>query len=341
MAKNQKEAVENDKKEKSSVLKKALSITVPLFLGIFILWLLYRDTDFAQMWAIIKDANYGILAFSLLFGLLGNTVRAFRWKILITPLGYNPKISNLAFAVYGNNAVNFALPRAGEIWRCGVIAKDEKIPFVKLFGTIIIDRLLDTLTVLLISLLAFFLNMDFFISYLKQNEEMFERISNFFTSPLPYIVLAAVVIAIILFFKLGKNFSVVAKVKKFFVDIARDMKMVLQMKQKRLLFFYTFCIWGSYFLYFYITFFAFDFTAHLGFAAGLFVFAISSISMGVPSNGGLGPWQASVFFGLVAFMVAPEHARAFATAVFTCQSVWVILCGLVGIFALAIKNRKQ
>lgn len=340
MNKNQNEVVGENKKTKSSLLKKILSVTIPLFLGIFILWLLYRDTNFEEMWAIIKDANYGILAFSLLFGLLGNTIRAYRWKLLITPLGYNPQISNLALAIYGNYAVNFALPRAGEIWRCGVVSKDEKIPFVKLFGTIIIDRLLDTLTVLIISLLAFVLNMEFFISYLKQNEETFDKVINFLTSPLPYFVLIACVVAVVLIFKLGKNISIVAKTKKFFLDIARDMKMVLKMKQKRLLFFYSFCIWASYFCYFYITFFAFDFTAHLGFAAGLFVFAISSISMGVPSNGGLGPWQASVFFGLCAFLVLPENARAFATAVFTCQSVWVILCGLVGIAALAIKNRK-
>lgn len=326
--------------KKTSFLKNTLSIIIPLTLGILILWFLYRDTDFDTMLAIIKDANYSILAFSLLFGLLGNTIRAFRWNILITPLGYKPKTSNLAFAIYGSYAVNFALPRAGEIWRCGVVAKDEKIPFVKLLGTIVVDRVLDTLTVLFISLIAFFLNMEFFISYIKQNEALFEKISNLLTSPLPYVAIVLFVALIVFIFKFFKNNSFIIKIKKFFLDIARDMKMIISMKQKGQLLLYTFGIWGSYFLYFYITFFAFDFTSDLGFASGLFVFAISSISMAVPSNGGLGPWQASVFFGLVAFMVTPEEARAFATAVFTTQSVWIILCGLVGIFVLAIKNRK-
>jgi len=340
MAQNQTETGIEEKKTKSSLLKKVLSVTIPLFLGIFILWLLYRDTNFDEMWAIIKDANFTILAFSLIFGLLGNTIRAFRWKILITPLGYNPKVSNLAFAVYGNYAVNFALPRAGEIWRCGVVAKDEKIPFIKLFGTIIIDRVLDTLMVLLISFVAFLLNMEFFISYIKQNEATFDSMMAFLSSPMPYIVLILCVAFLVFVFKFFKNVSIIVKIKRFFIDIARDMRMVLRMRQKRRLFVYSFLIWGSYFLYFYTTFFAFDFTAHLGFSAGLFVFAISSISMGVPSNGGLGPWQATVFFGLCAFLVLPEQARAFATAVFTFQSLWVIFCGLVGIFALAVKNRN-
>lgn len=326
--------------EKTSLLKKILSIAIPLGLGVIILWFLYKDTNFDQMWSIIKDANYGILAFSLIFGLLGNTIRAYRWKILITPLGYKPKVSNLAFAIYGGYAVNFALPRAGELWRCGVVAKDEKIPFVKLFGTIVIDRLLDTLTVLCISLIAFLINMDFFISYIKQSEELLDKVTAIITSPLPYIVIIGGIIFVILIFIVFKNNSIIIKIKKVFSDIFRDMRSILRMRQKKLLFLYSIGIWASYFLYFFITFYAFDFTAHLGFAAGLFVFAISSISMGVPSNGGLGPWQASVFFGLVAFMVDSEQARAFATAVFTAQSVWVILCGLFGIFALAVKNRK-
>lgn len=340
MASNQTNSSADKEKGKSFSLKNILSVTIPLILGVLILWLLYRDTNFDEMWSIIKDANFGILAFSLIFGLLGNTIRAYRWQIIIMPLGYKPKISNLAFAVYGNYAVNFALPRAGEIWRCGVVSKDEKIPFVKLFGTIIIDRLLDTMTVLLISFVAFLLNMEFFISYLKQNEATFDKIMGILTSPTPYIVLLLAVVGVYAVFKFFKNVSLIIKIKKLFADIARDMRSIARMRQKRMLVVYSLGIWASYFFYFYTTFYAFDFTADLGFAAGLFVFAISSISMGVPSNGGLGPWQATVFFGLCAFAVLPEQATAFATAVFTFQSLWVILCGLVGIFALAIKNRK-
>lgn len=340
MTSTQTEPAANKKKGMPPLFKKTLSFTIPLLLGILILWLLYRDTNLDEMWAIIKDANFAILAFSLIFGLLGNTIRAFRWKIIITPLGYNPKVSNLAFAVYGNYAVNFALPRAGEIWRCGVVSKDEKIPFVKLFGTIIIDRILDTITVLLISFVAFLLNMEFFISYLKQNEATFDKIMAILSSPMPYTVLVLTILAVFVVFKFFKHVSIVAKISKIFADIARDMRSIARMRQKRMLVIYSLAIWASYFFYFYTTFYAFDFTANLGFSAGLFVFAISSISMGIPSNGGLGPWQATVFFGLCAFAVLPDQATAFATAVFTFQSLWVILCGLVGIFALAVKNRK-
>lgn len=100
-------------------------------------------------------------------------------------------------------------------------------------------------------------------------------------------------------------------------------------------------IWGSYFLYFYITFYAFDFTANLGITAGLIAFALSSISMAIPTNGGMGPWHAAVIASLVLYNVANAQADAFAFGVFAMQSLWVILCGLFGIAALAIKNRNN
>ena len=118
-----------------------------------------------------------------------------------------------------------------------------------------------------------------------------------------------------------------------------DMILVWKMKTKTRFILYTFAIWSCYFLYFFITFYAFDFTSHLGFAAGLFIFVLGSLSMLVPSNGGLGPWQAAIVFGLLIFMVNLEEAKAFATGVFAFQSIWIVLCGLFGIFALSF-NKK-
>lgn len=100
-------------------------------------------------------------------------------------------------------------------------------------------------------------------------------------------------------------------------------------------------IWGSYFLYFYITFYAFDFTENLGITAGLIAFALSSVSMAIPTNGGMGPWHAAVIASLVLYNVPNAQADAFAFGVFATQSLWVILCGLFGIAALAIKNRNN
>lgn len=318
------------------VIGKILKIMLPLVLGIVILYFLYRDTDFNELWLNIKDARWGVLLFSLIFGLSGNVIRGLRWELLIRPLGYFPRKSKLIYAVLGNYAVNFALPRAGEIWRCGVVSKSENIPFTKLIGTLIIDRMFDTIMVLLFLLVTFLSNAALFY----KNSEQF-NLPEFLLSPLFYILcIGAMALAIfaLCFFK--ENF-IVKKIRSFLGGIWKDMKMVWRMKQKTRFLVYTFGIWISYFFYFYVTFYAFDFTSHLGLAAGLFVFTLSSISMAIPSNGGLGPWQAAVVLGLCTFMVDANQAKAFATAVFAFQSIWVVICGLFGIFALSVSPKKS
>lgn len=327
--------------KKSSLLNNLIKVVLPLGLGIAIIYYLISKIDPSQLWVILKDANWGILLFSLFFGLLGNTIRGYRWALFITPLGYSPKISNLNYAIYGGYAVNFALPRAGEIWRCGVIAKEDNIPFSKLFGTMILDRIFDTITVAIISLVAFLFNMQFFLTQLEQNQATFNTISSIFKSPLLYLAIGAAIATIYIIFRFFKENVIVRKIKGFLSSIANDLKAIWKMNTKGRVFLYTIGIWGSYFCYFYITFFAFDFTADLGITAGLIAFALSSISMGVPSNGGLGPWQIAVIASLSLYGVDKLHATAFATGVFAVQSIWVIICGLFGIAMLALKKQKK
>lgn len=326
--------------KKSSLLNKLIKVVLPLALGIIIIYYLFKDIDFNEVWAIVKKANWAILLFSLLFGLLGNTIRGYRWQLFIRPLGYSPKVSNLNYATYGGYAINFALPRAGELWKCGAVSKEEKIPFTKVFGTMLLDRVFDTITVLIITLIAFLFNMDFFIDQLKHNEETFNRLLAIVKSPLLYIAVGAGIITTYIVFKFFKENFIVRKITGFMKGMATDLKAIWKMKTKGRLLLCTIGIWGSYFLYFYITFFAFDFTKDLGFTVGLVAFALSSISMGVPSNGGLGPWQLAVVAALSIYGVSNLNATAFATGVFALQSIWVILCGLFGMGMLALKKSK-
>lgn len=324
--------------KKSSLLNNLIKIVLPLGLGIAIIYYLFRDINFGEVWTIVKEANWGILLFSLIFGLLGNTIRGYRWQLFIKPLGYNPKVSNLNYATYGGYAINFALPRAGELWKCGAIAKEENIPFTKAFGTMILDRIFDTITVVCITLVAFLFNMRFFLEQLKTRQETLDSTIKILQSPLLYICIIAAIITTYIVFKYFKENFIVRKITGFLASMANDMKAIWKMKTKGRLLLYTLGIWGSYFLYFYITFFAFDFTKDLGFTVGLVAFALSSISMGVPSNGGLGPWQLAVVAALSIYGVSTLNATAFATGVFALQSLWVIICGLFGMAKLATKK---
>jgi uncharacterized protein (TIRG00374 family) len=319
-----------------TVIIKFLKITIPLFLGIFILIILYRRTDFKELWATVQTADWAILFFSLPFCLAANIIRALRWRLIIHPLGYDPRRSNLIYAVLGSYAVNFAIPRGGEIWRCTVLSSIEKIPITKLIGTLLIDRIFDMVMVVLIIILAFSLNVKAFYEYIhKVNMPELSFSFAFYAG-----LLAGLAVIIFLLVRLKEN-KYVKKTKIFFVNVWNDIVSVRKMEKKGRFLLYTLAIWALYFFYFYITFYAFDFTFHLGIAAGLFVFAVNSLSMGIPSNGGLGPWQAATVLGLCIFLVANDKATAFATTVFAFQTIGLVFCGLWGIIMLSIKKGHQ
>ena len=130
------------------ILRTFLKIVLPLVFGGLLLWFLYREMDITEIWRVVKEGvRYDIILFSLLFGLLANVVRGLRWGLLIRSLGERFKMTNAVYAVLGNYAVNLVLPRVGEVWRCGMVTRYDKISFTKLLGTLLIDRVSDTIMV--------------------------------------------------------------------------------------------------------------------------------------------------------------------------------------------------
>ena len=327
-------------------IKKALiyffKVIFPLGVGVFILWLVYRKMDFAAIMDVLRsNVNFWIIALSLIFGLFANIARAYRWNLLIKPLGEKPRIHNLIYAVLGNYVVNLVLPRLGEVWRCGMITKYEKISFSKLIGTLLVDRLADTLTVGLIVLAAIPLNIPFFKGYLSRNPEIFDKLEQIISSPWPYLSIVLLIIIIWAVFKFLGHIKIITRVNLFLKNIWEGMKTVWYMKDKWKFLFYTFLIWFGYFLYFYICFFAFDFTKDLGWIAGLIAFGISSVAVAVPVQGGIGAWHAAVIAALLSFGMLENNAAAFALIVHTIQTVFTALAGLVGVIALPVVNSNQ
>ena len=324
---------------KFNVSKSAFKTFFPLVVGVVILWLLYKDTNLAELWAITKSANFTIIAYSLIFGLAGNIYRALRWELTIQSLGYYPKRMSLIYAVMGNYALNFVLPRAGEIWRCGVVTKYDKIPISATFGTLIVDRFFDVVAMGFIMVLCFALDFKFFISYLETNpavgSSVFATLSSFWF----YASIIIVVALIYAVFKFLPNIFLIKKIKLFYLGMKKDILMVWKMKQKGLFILYTFLCWLGYYLYFYLCFYAFGFTEHLGPVAGLLVFAMSSLGVAAPTQGGIGAWHFMVITSLLVFGVSFEQGSAFAGAIFTIQSLWLILTGLFSIFAIQYVKR--
>ncbi|MDR2915464.1 MAG: flippase-like domain-containing protein [Tannerella sp.] len=325
------------------ILRKIIKVLLPLSLGVILLWYLYRNQDLGEMMNVIKKGvRYDVILFSLIFGLMGNIIRALRWSMLIDSLGKRVRRKNVIYAVLGNYAINMALPRVGEIWRCGVTSKYEKVPFTKLLGTLFVDRIMDTIVVGLLTLCLCIFNIGFFQKFFSENPPVIvEAIYNIVSSIWTYVGLALFALLIWLIFVKLKHLLFVQKIIGVIKNILEGIKSLWKIEQKVRFIIETLLIWCCYFLYFYITFFAFDFTKDLGIRIGLIAFAMSSIGVAAPVQGGIGVWHFMVISTLVAFGVDSNDAGAFAMVVFAIQTVWVVLVGLFGIAALPIANKNN
>lgn len=325
------------------IFRKTIQILLPLAIGVILLWYLYRNQDLGEIMQVVKKGvRYDMILFSLFFGLAANTVRGLRWSMLIDALGKRVKRKNAVFSVWGNYAINMVFPRVGEIWRCGVMSKYEKIPFTKLLGTLFVDRIMDTLVVALLTLCLCIFNISFFQNFFAENPPVIiKTLYTLLSSVWTYAgIILSVLILWFVFVKL-KHLSIVKKITEMFRNIWEGFKSLWKIEHKIRFVIQTALIWTGYFLYFYITFFAFDFTKDLGIRIGLIAFAMSSIGIAVPVQGGIGVWHFMVISTLVAFGADKSDAGAFAMVVFAVQTVWVILTGLVGIIALPVANKEK
>jgi uncharacterized membrane protein YbhN (UPF0104 family) len=323
-------------------LRRTIRILLPLALGCILLWYLYKDQDFSKMMFIVKKGvRFDIILFSLIFGLGANIARGYRWGLLIDSLGEKVKRINVVLSVFGNYAINMALPRVGEIWRCGEVAKHEKVSFAKLLGTMLVDRVMDTIVVGLLTVLLFIFNIGFFKRYFADNPIVLEGFLSMFTSVWMYIGLASVVVVIWLLFTRWGHAKVVQKGKGAVLNIWEGIKSLWKMEHKIRFFIQTLLIWGGYFCYFYVTFYAFEFTRDLGPRIGLIAFTMSSLGVAVPVQGGIGVWHFMVISTLICFGVADSDAASFAFIVYATQNMWIIIVGLVSIVALPIINKEK
>ena len=311
-----------------------LKIVLPLVLGGLLLWYIYKDIEFGQITQVLNsDIRYGYLLLSLVFGLGANMIRGLRWGLLVESLGYKPRKTLLMLAVVGNYGVNLVLPRVGEVWRCGIVAKYDKQPFSKLFGTLIVDRLYDVIAIAVIFALSFVLTPGFYASLFKDGHSTAFSLHDALLWGGALLAASVLVWGV---FVVIRRFAFYARVRLFFANVLDGLRSFWTMKHKGCFVAYTIAVWGGYFLYFYLTFFAFGFTRDLSPAYGFAIFVLTCAGVMVPVQGGVGPWHFVVILGLTSLGVARGDAAAFALIVHTLQTLWVALTGFACVLAIPI-----
>ena len=324
------------------LLKRTFKIVVPLLFGGAIMVWVYRDFDFSEagqtLW---HEMNWWWMLLSLVFGVFSHIFRGWRWKQTLQPLGAYPKASNCVNAVFISYAANLLTPRLGELSRCGALSRYDGISFTRLLGTVVTERLIDSLCVGLLTTVAALTQMKVFRRFFQETGANPDSITDVFLSPYFYIILFCVIGIVILLYFLVRALSFFEKVKGVVLNIWAGIIALKEVRNKVLFIFYTLLIWFCYFMQFYITFFCFDFTASLAIPAGLVMFVGGSIAVIVPTPNGAGPWHFAVISMMILYGVSAGDAGIFALIVHGIQSFLVILLGIYGAVTLSVTNKKH
>ena len=279
----------------NKLTKKALKITLPLLLGAFVLYWVYRDFDFSRVKEVLlHGTNWWWMAFSLVFGILSHVIRGWRWKQVLQPLGENPKTSDCVNSIFVGYAANLILPRIGEVSRCGILLKYDNISFAKSFGTVVTERLIDTICIIIITAFTFLLQMPIFFDFFQETGTKLTSLNNLLSSVWFYIIILCTIGVVIILFRVMRTYSIFSRVKGVLMHIWEGILSLKDVKNKPLFVFYTIILWFCYFFHFYFTFYCFGFTEHLGVLAALVMFVGGTFAVVVPTPNGAGPWHFAV-----------------------------------------------
>ena len=311
-------------------------------IGVFLFWYLYKDQDINRMKSILtNDVNYSWIWLSVFLGVLSHISRAARWRYLIEPLGHKPRLSNTFFAVMIGYIMNLVVPRMGELSKCGVMSKYEKISFARLIGTMITERIFDLLVLGMVTILMVVTQFGHVLQFLNENPDIREKVTNLAFSP---ILIAGLVIALILTIVLWnkiKKSNLFRKIETAASHFKEGILSVRYVKNKGAFLFHSLFIWLMYYLMLYVSFFAFDFTKDLSPLAGLTTFVMGSFGMVAPVQGGIGAWHFMTRESLALYGIPYENGIIFAFVAHTIMTLLVIVLGLLSVVALPFFNSQK
>ena len=340
---------ESNKKISFVILKYVASLS---FAG-FIIYLLFRNQDPVALIEKISEVEFAWVILSMIFGGWAYVNRGLRWIVLIDALGYNSSKMNSISSVSVGYFTNMFIPRAGEISRCTALNRVEKIPVDKLFGTILVERVIDFVFLISLFLLTLILKFDLILTFFTElGSQSSDSIPS---SSTKYYVLLAILLSFTLAYYFLKKWIVKTffyeKIIEFIEGLKEGFKSIKKMKRKSAFWFHTFSIWIMYFLMTYICFQAIPETSHLTISDGLFLLVLGGIGMVIPTPGGVGSYHAIVMIGLSVLGVGtiflgengdPSNpALLFPTIVHIAQTLVAIIMGSIGLLILSLTKRKQ
>ncbi|NVN95321.1 MAG: flippase-like domain-containing protein [Bacteroidetes bacterium] len=332
--------------------KKVLLILKFVFfigLGIFFIWWFQRKLTPIEKHEItnsFRSANYIWVFLAIIPGILSHLSRSIRWQMLLKPMGYKPKLKTTFAAVMIGYFANLAFPRLGEVMRCGVLHKYEKIPVSKSFGTVITERTIDMIIFFILFILTLVLEFHNLKDYVYDKFIMKypDKLSSFnVTNFLFFFTLAFIVFIVILFFVFRKRIiasNIYLKIIVILLGFVEGLKSLSKVDKPLFFIFHSLFIWLNYFLMTWLIFFCFDQTSSLGLSAALLALVMGSFGiMIVPGGIGIYPWIISIT--LVIFAIPETVGYAMGWIAWSSQTLLIIILGLISLAVLPLLKKKN
>ena len=315
-------------------VSKIASVFIPLLLGFGLIYYQYTTLSVEELNKIkfcFQKANYFYIFLSLIISLFGYWARAYRWKYSLQHLGYQTNFKNDFMSVCVSYFMNLTIPRSGEITRAALLKKYENVPFDKGFGTIVAERIVDLILFLLFVGLAFVLQFEKLYNFIKE-KIAFEKIILFG-------IVGLILGVIFLLIWIYAEWKIIKKIKNKFSGLIEGMLSIVMMKDKWKYIFFSFLIWFSYLLMFYIPIYALPETENIGFDIVIMGFIFGSLAVGF-TNGGLGAYPLAIAMIFSLYGISNEIGTAFGWLAWTSQTILTFILGLLSYAFLPLYNKK-
>jgi len=326
-------------------VKKSISKLVQFILfpaiGIFIIYQLYKDQNGAEIMAALRnDVDYKWIVLSISIGILSHISRAMRWQMLIEPIEKKPGLLNTFCAVMTGYLANLVFPRMGEVSRCGVLSKYERLSFTRVVGTVVAERLTDLLMLIIIMITVLAVQFDLLGGFLLRTLKL-ESLGEIFFEPLFYGIIVLMGLGLFLVKRYAKQYKALMFLKNLMAKFTEGLSSIRKIKNKPLFIFHTLFIWTMYFLMIYVCFYSMPATSGLGIDAGITILLTGSLGMIAPVQGGIGAWHFMVIATLKLYGIPGDEGGVFALVVHAAQNLMIIGAGLLAFGALPILNQKR
>jgi len=321
----------------SKRLASLLKILIGIILSGVLLYLVFKNIDWSEFWAKAKVTDLSWVIYSILLSIIAYVARAYRWNILLEPLGYRLKTSRTTLAVLVGYLANLAIPRLGEITRCGILKRNDNVPMPQSIGSVVTERIIDFLTLVILFIISLIIEYDRIIAFLFSAYQDL-NIPTYLLYFIPIVLLLGMMT---FYFFIKKKDSMKGKFIELINSFLQGLLSLKEIKRTTGFFLSTILLWVVYYLMSYIIIFSIPETSHLGLEVGFMLLVTGGIAISIPVQSGFGTYHGMIAGMLFLYGIDKTTGLFLATLLHTSQIVAVAIFGSLALVITSIIQKKR